>query len=125
VIRTMLRYGRPGSGGRRIRPVSGDLDPAGSAYDVADWVTWIAFAVFAAFTAVGVVPLTPSAPAAAAAAVVSVAAAALLIQRWRPLLLYAAVATAGLVVLADGRSNNIGLFAVYLLEVWCVLTGSR
>ena len=105
--------------------MSGDLDPAGSAYDVADWVTWIAFAFFTAFTAVGVVPLTPSAPAAAAAAVVSVAAAALLIQRWRPLLLYAAVATAGLVVLADGRSNNVGLFAVYLLEMWCVLAGRR
>lgn len=121
----MLCYGRPVPGGRRIRFMSGDLDPPGPAYYVADWVAWIALAVFAAFTAVGVVPLTPSAPVAAVAAVVAVGAAALLIRRRRPQLLYAAVATAGLVVLADGQSNNIGLFAVYLLEVWCVLTGSR
>jgi len=121
----MPRYGRPVPGGRRIRLMSGDLDPPGSVYYVADWVAWVALGIFAAFTAVGVVPLTPSAPAAAAAAVVAVGAAVLLIRRWRPQLLYAAVATAGLVVLADGRSSNVGLFAVYLLEVWCILTCSR
>jgi signal transduction histidine kinase len=121
----MPRYGRPGPGGRRIRLMSGDLDPPGPAYYVPNWVTWIALAIFAAITAVGVVPLTPSAPVAAAAAVVAVGAAVLLIRRWRPQLLYAAVATAGLVVLADGQSTNVGLFGVYLLEVWCVLTGSR
>jgi len=121
----MPRYGRPVPGGRRIRLMSGDLDPPGSVYYVADWVAWVALGIFAAFTAVGVVPLTPSAPASAAAAVVAVGAAVLLIRRWRPQLLYAAVATAGLVVLADGRSSNVGLFAVYLLEVWCILTCSR
>ena len=56
---------------------------------------------------------------------VAVAAAALLVTGWRPQLLYAAVATAGLAVLADGRSNNIGWFGVCLLAAWCVLTGSR
>jgi signal transduction histidine kinase len=121
----MPRYGRPGPGGRRIRLMSGELDPPGSAFYIADRVTWIALAAFAAITALGVVPLTPSPLAAAAAAVVAVGAAALLIRRWQPQLLYAGVATAGLVVLADGRSTNIGLFAVYLLEAWCVLTGSR
>ena len=56
---------------------------------------------------------------------VAVAAAALLVTGWRPQLLYAAVATAGLAVLADGRSNNIGWFGVCLLAAWCVLTGGR
>ena len=125
MIRTMVRYGRPAPGGRRIRVMGGDLDPAGSAYHVDDRITWIALAVFAAITAIGVVPLTPSAPAAAVAAGVAVGAAALLFRRRRPQLLYAAVATAGLVVLADGRSTNVGLFAVYLIEAWCVLTGRR
>ena len=70
-------------------------------------------------------PLTPSAPAAVAAAGVAMGAAVLLVRRWRPQLLYAAVATAGIAVLADGRSNNIGWFAVCLIAGWCVLTGSR
>ena len=35
------------------------------------------------------------------------------------------MATAGLAVLADGRSNNIGLFGVCLLAAWCVLAGGR
>ena len=50
-----------------------------------------------------------------AAALVAVGAAALLVRQWRPQLLYAAAATAGIVVFADGRSNNIGWFAVCLL----------
>jgi signal transduction histidine kinase len=87
--------------------------------------TWIALAAFAAVTAVGVLPLTPSAPAAVAAAGVAIGAAVPLVRRWRPQLLYAAVATAGIAVLADGRSNNIGWFGVCLIAAWCVLTGSR
>ncbi len=139
------RYGRPRPGGRRIRDMSGNLDPAGSAQAgcalagpaqagpalagpaeyLAGRATWIALAVFAAVTAVGVLPLTPSAPAAVAAAVVAVGTAALLVRRRRPQLLYAAVATASIAVLADGRSSNIGWFAVCLVAGWCVLTGSR
>ena len=110
--------------------MSGDLDPAGPAQAgpaeyLAGGATWIALAVFAAVIAVGIVPLTPSAPAAVAAAGVAIGAAVLLVRRWRPQLLYAAVATAGIAVLADGRSNNIGWFAVCLIAGWCVLTGSR
>jgi signal transduction histidine kinase len=136
-------YGRPRPGGRRIRDMSGDLDPAGPAQagpaqagpaqaGPAEYLTggaaWIALAVFAAVTAVGVL-LTPSAPATVAAAGVAagvaVGAAVPLVRRWRPQLLYAVVATAGIAVLADGRSNNIGWFAVCLIAGWCVLTGSR
>ena len=69
--------------------------------------------------------LQPGAPAAVIAAVVAVGAAALLVLRWRPLLLYAAIATAGIAVLADGQSTNVGWIAVCLLAAWCVLVGSR
>jgi signal transduction histidine kinase len=105
--------------------MSGDLDRAGFAQDLKARTKWVAVAAFAVVTAAGVLPLKPSGPAAAVAAVAAVGAAALLVQRWRPQLLYAAVATAGLAVLADGRSNNIGLFGVCLLAAWCVLTGGR
>src|SRR5437588_13037901 len=88
-------------------------------------VRWIALAGFAAVTAAGVQPLTPSAPVAVTAALVAVGAAALLLCRWRPQLLYAAIATAGITVLADGRSSNVGWIAVCLLATGCVLVGRR
>ena len=104
----------------RIRGMSGD--PAGL---TEAGVRWAAIIVFAAVTAVGVIPLNPSAPAAVAGAVVAVGAAVPLVLRWRPALLYAAVATAGIAVLGNGRSSNIGWFAVCLLTGWCVLAASR
>jgi signal transduction histidine kinase len=124
VTRAFLRYGRPVRGGRRIRDMS-DLDQARSAEYLAGRAKWIALATFAAVIAAGVVRLQPSGAAAATAAVVAVGAAALLVLRWRPLLLYAAVATAGIAVLADGQSTNVGWIAVCLLAAWCVLAGSR
>ncbi len=105
---------------RRIRGMSGDqagLTEAG--------VRWAAIIVFAAVTAVGVIPLNPSGPAAVAGAVVAVGAAVPLVLRWRPALLYAAVATAGIAVLGNGRSSSIGWFAVCLLTGWCMLAASR
>jgi signal transduction histidine kinase len=105
--------------------MSGEEDRAGFAEYLTARTQWIAVAVFAAVTVVAAAPLTPGVPAAAAAAVVAVGAAALLVRGWRPQLLYAAIATAGIAVLADGRSSNIGLFGVCLLAAWCVLTGGR
>ena len=102
-----------------------DPDQARPAQYLSGRAKWIALATFAAVTAAGVVPLQPGAPAAVTAAVVAVGAAALLVLRWRPSLLYAAIATAGIAVLADGRSTNVGLIAVCLLAAWCVLAGSR
>jgi signal transduction histidine kinase len=122
---TLLRYGRPAPGGRRIRFMSGDPDLAGFTDHLPGRARWTALAVFAGVTAVGALPLTPSGPVALAAALFAIGAAALLVLQWRPQLLFAAAATAGIVVFADGRSNNIGLFAVCLLAGWCVLTGSR
>ena len=125
VIRTTLRYGRPAPSGRRIRPMGGDLDPAGFSEYLAGRAKWVALAVFAAVTVAGAVRLNPSAPVAAAGAVTAVAAATLLVLRWRPQLLYAAAATAGIAMLGHGSSSNVGWFAVCLLAGWCVLTGSR
>jgi signal transduction histidine kinase len=119
---------RPLAHGRRIRDMSGELDPAGFAEYLAGRAKWIALAVFAAFIAVaalGFTPVHPSPPVTAAGAVVAFAGAALLVLRWQPQLLYAAVATAGIAILADGVSSNIGWFAVCLLVGWCALTGSR
>jgi signal transduction histidine kinase len=124
VTRAFLRYGRPVPGGRRIPDMS-DLDRARSAEYLAGRAKWIALATFAAVTAAGVVRLQPTAPAAVTAAVVAVGAAALLVLRWRPLLLYAAIATAGIAVLADGQSSNVGWIAVCLLTAWCGLVGTR
>jgi signal transduction histidine kinase len=105
--------------------MSGDLESAGSAEYLAARARWAAIAVFAAVTAVGVIPGNPSAPAAAAAAVVAVGAAVPLVLRWRPVLLFAAIATAGIAVLGNGRSSNVGWFAVCLLTGWCVLAAGR
>jgi signal transduction histidine kinase len=102
-----------------------DLDRARSAEYLAGGAKWLALATFAAVAAAGVVRLQPSAPAAVTAAVVAVGAAALLVLRWRPLLLYAAIATAGIAVLADGQSSNVCWIAVCLLAAWCGLVGTR
>src|ERR1700677_1744528 len=119
---------RPLAHGRRIRDMSGDLDPAGFADYLAGRAKWIALAVFAVFialAAIGFTPAHPSPPVTAAGVVVAVGAAALLVLSWQPQLLYAAVATAGIAILADGMSSNIGWIAVCLLAGWCALTGSR
>jgi signal transduction histidine kinase len=105
--------------------MSGDRDPAGPALYLTGRARWAALAVFAVVTAAGVIRLNPSAVAAAAGAVVAVGAAALLVLGWRPVLLYAAVATAGIAVLGNDMSSNVGWFTVCLLTAWCVLAGTR
>ena len=119
------RYGRPATGGRRLRSMSGDLEPAGSVDYLAGRARWAAIVVFAAVTVAGAIRLNPTTAAAAAGAVVAVGAAALLVLGWRPMLLYAAVATAGIAVLGNDMSSNIGWFTVCLLAGWCVLAGTR
>jgi signal transduction histidine kinase len=122
------RYGRPATGGRRIRGMSGDLAPAGPT-EPAEYLTgrarWAALALFAVVTAAGASWLNPSAPVAVAGAVVAVGAAVPLVLGWRPVLAYAAVATAGIAMLGHGMSSNVGWFTVCLLACWCVLAGRR
>jgi signal transduction histidine kinase len=120
----------PGNGWRRradrsIRGMTGNSGSSRPAELLPGWGRWVALAVFAAFIAIGLALMNPSPPAAVAAAVVAVGAGALLVRGWRPLLLYAAVATAGVAVLGHGTSASVGWFAICLLAVWCVLIGGR
>jgi signal transduction histidine kinase len=108
--------------------MSGELEPAGpaeSAEYLAGRARWVAIVVFAAVTAAGASWLNPSAPVAVAGAVVAIAAAVPLVLGWRPVLAYAAVATAGIAMLGHGMSSNVGWFTVCLLACWCVLAGRR
>jgi signal transduction histidine kinase len=95
----------------------------------AGWARWTALAVFASAVAVGLLPLNPSPAAASVAAVAALGAAAVLVwQRQRHagyLLPLAAVATAGVAVLGNGESTNVGWIAVCLIGIWCAVTGKR
>lgn len=117
--------------GRRTGPghtIRGMISTADSAHPVefsAGWARWAALAVFTALVVIGVLPLHPSAPVAGVAAAVSVGAGAVLVHQRRPLLLYAAIAAAGVTVLGYHMAGNIGWFAVCLVVVWCALAGTR
>jgi signal transduction histidine kinase len=101
---------------------AGPVQPAGV---LAGWTRWVALAVFAALAGTAVAPLRPSPPAAAVAALAAVAAAALLAWGRRPLVLWAALATAGIVVLSYDKASQVGWFAVCLVGVWCGFAGQR
>ena len=89
------------------------------------WARWATLAVFAAFIAIGLSRLNPDPTAAVVAALVAMAAATALVLRRGPLLVLAAVTTAGVSILGHGMSSNIGWFTVCLLSAWCVLIGGR
>jgi signal transduction histidine kinase len=91
----------------------------------AGWARWASLAVFTALVGVAYAPMWPNPQVAAVAAVVAVAAGALLVWRPRPLLLYAALATAGVVVLSYNKSYHVGWFAVCLVGVWAGFAGQR
>ena len=94
----------------------------------AGWARWTALAGFACLVGIGLVPLNPS-PAAAigiAGAAAIGAAAVLIWQRQRRyLLVIAALATAGVAVLGNGNSTNVGWFVLCLIGIWCALTAKR
>ena len=89
----------------------------------AGWARWASVAVFAALVAIAAVPMRPTPAVAAVAAVVAVAAGALLAWRRRPLLFWAALASAGSAVLGYNDSRDVGWFAVCLVAVWCGFAG--
>jgi signal transduction histidine kinase len=91
----------------------------------AGWARWVSLAVFAAVVGIAFAPMRPCAAVAAVAAAAAVAAGALLVWRRRPLLLYAALATAGVAVLSYNESYRVGWFAVCLVGVWCGFAGQR
>jgi signal transduction histidine kinase len=93
-------------------------------------VVWGGVGVFAALAAVGFglgrsqpapLPVPVTLIALATATAVSVP----LVSRRAPLLLYAVVCIAGIAVICDARSANVGWLAVPLIGGWCALTGGR
>ena len=129
----MLTGPRPGSRPRprRIRGMTGDAGPvswpAGQPGGRAAWAAATAFGlvVVLGFALGRTYPARNSVAEAVIAAVVAIGAGILLARSWQPLLAYAALATAGIAVIGDGRSYNVVWFAVCLLAGWCALAGGR
>ncbi|MDT4956598.1 MAG: hypothetical protein QOD31_397 [Pseudonocardiales bacterium] len=87
---------------------------------------WAPAVVLAAFVVVALVSARPNPAIAYVAAAVAIGVGPLLAEPRRPpLLIYAAVATAGIAVIGNGASSNVGWFAVCLLAAWCGLIGGR
>ena len=93
-------------------------------------VVWGGVGVFAALAAVGFglgrsqpspLPISVTLIALAAAAAASIPLA----SRRAPLLLYAVLCMAGIAVICDARSANVGWLAVPLIGGWCGLIGGR
>ena len=119
---------QPGSpASRSIQSMSFNTDASRTAEFSAGWTRWTALAVVAALVGIGLVPLNPSPAAAGIGAAAAIGAAAVLIwqRQRRYLLLLAALATAGVAVIGNGNSTNVGWLVVCLLGIWCALTGKR
>jgi len=116
-------------------PVSspGTRRPAGPAWPagfLAGRAAGVAATAFAVLVTLGfalgrIYPSPNSVVAASIAAVIAVGTGVLLARWWQPLLAYAALATAGIAVVGDGRSYNVIWFAVCLLAGWTALVGGR
>jgi signal transduction histidine kinase len=118
---------QPGAPGRRLAPVlltAGFPGPASQARLAGR----IGMAAFTVLVAVGLLTLLGENPARLAiGAVIAVAAGVpLFLLRLRPGLAYAAVATAGIVILGNADSGSIVWFALVVVAAWCVLAyGAR
>jgi signal transduction histidine kinase len=101
--------------------------PAGLPGGRAAWAAATAFGLVVAlgFALGRVYPDPNSVVEAVIAAAVAIGAGVLLARSWPPMVAYAALATAGIAVIGDGRSYNVVWFAVCLLAGWCALAGGR
>ncbi len=109
---------------RTIRWVAGSARASRPADLMPRRARWAALGVLAVFVAVGAVQHTQhSAPWGVLAVVVAIGASALTLEARLPLLFgYAVVAAAGVAVLCNGVSSNVGWFAICLLSGWCVFS---
>ena len=117
--------GPPARRGITIRGMASSAGRAQPADFSARWARWVSLAVFAVLLGIAFAPLRPSLAAAAAAAAVAMAASAMLVWRRRPLLLYAAIITAGVAVLSYQASYQVCWFTVCLAGVWVGFAGER
>jgi signal transduction histidine kinase len=88
---------------------------------------WVALGAFIAFLVIGLVIRVPDDPTITIVGILLAVAGALalFLANSRLLLLYAAIATAGVALLVTDRSGsgNVGWFAVCIVAGWCVLVG--
>jgi signal transduction histidine kinase len=113
---------------RRGLTIPGMASSAAGAQPVdfpARWARWVSLGGFAVLLGIALPPLRPNPAVAVAAAGVAMAASVLFVWLRRPLLLYAALATAGVTVLSYAKSSNVCWFTMCLLAVWCGLAGKR
>lgn len=115
---------------RRIRDMTVEASPVRPLPGRAGFLA--AIGVFAAVVALGVglgriQEHPPPIPVTVIAAVVATGMATLLLRAQRPplLLVYAAVASAGIAIVGDNRSANLVWFAMLLIAGWCALVGGR
>jgi signal transduction histidine kinase len=114
------RFGRPGR--RTIGEVAADHERFPGPAGLARVAGWVGLGTFTVFLVIGVlIDLGHTALAATGAVVGLLAGAPLFLAHPRPLLGYAAVATAGVAVLGDGQSFDVVWFALLVLSAWCVL----
>ncbi len=89
--------------------------------------TWLALGGLTVFVTIGLaVRLPDEAALATAAALASVGAGVLLVHSPpRYALPYAALSTAGVAIVADSTSSNVGWFAICVLAAWCLIVAGR
>ena len=117
-----MRGGRQRAPGRNIAPVLPTAAFPGPAAQ-ARLAGRLCLAVFTALVMVGVLIRLNDNPARLVLGAVAAIAAGipLFLLSLRPVLAYAAVATAGVVVLGNADSRSIVWFALLILTAWCVL----
>ncbi|MDQ6605368.1 MAG: histidine kinase [Actinomycetota bacterium] len=88
---------------------------------------WLALGALTVFVVIGLaVRLPHQAALATGGALVSVGAGLLLVRSPpRYALPCAALATAGVAIVADSAASNVGWFAICVLAAWCVVAGGR
>jgi signal transduction histidine kinase len=86
---------------------------------------WVGLAALTAFLLIGLVTRLPddAGPAITGVLLAVAVAVPFFLVRPRLLLLYAGIATGGVVLLGNAASGDIGWFAVLVLAAWCVLAG--
>src|ERR1700678_2307926 len=106
------------------------LDTGGPAWSEGRAVVWGGIGVFAALAVLGfglgrIQPHPPPVPVVLVTAALATAVSVPLAGRRAPLLLYAVACSAGIAVICDARSSNVGWLAIPLIGGWCALVAGR
>jgi signal transduction histidine kinase len=111
---------------RTMRRMIGPGHPSGPAERMPRQARWAAFVLLIVFASIGFTQHSiDSIGLSLLAFALTVGAGVLLLGPHQPVLIPAAIATAGIALLGDGTSSNVGWFGVCVLAGWCVLAGGR